>query len=127
LSGPILDRIDLHVHLEKTDPEQLFASETETSSAKIRARVINARAFAKARAAEQRTTIAGSPPEVPQADLDEACKNFLIDSAKRIELSTRSLTRTLRVARTIADLDNNPTVGKRHIAEALAFRVQVHR
>jgi magnesium chelatase family protein len=127
LSGPILDRIDLHVHLERTAPEQLFASETRTSSARIRERVVNARAFAKIRVTQHKAGESSMTPGDKQAEITEACKTFLIDSAKMLDLSTRSLTRTLRVARTIADLDGAHSVGKHHIAEALAFRVQVNR
>jgi magnesium chelatase family protein len=124
LSGPILDRIDLHVRLEKTSPEQIFTDEKATSSAQIRARVQDAREFATERAEAKPASDLQSEQ---QMDLAPRCRDFLIHAAKALELSTRSLTRSLRVARTIADLDRQPQVTQEHIAEALAFRVEIGR
>ena len=125
LSGPILDRIDLHVRLDRTPPEQLFATEPETSSAIIRERVSKARSFQNQRISSMNGS--NDSPVEEYGQIDGGCKRFLIDSAEILNLSTRSITRTLRVARTIADLDGQHQVEQRHVAEALAFRVEVCR
>lgn len=127
LSGPILDRIDLHVRLEKTAPEEIFAEDSATSSLLIQERVKTARAFA----ADRANRAAQNLPERHSSEgidrIDPICRDFLIHTARALDLSTRSLTRALRVARTIADLDGQNQIAQHHIAEALAFRVEVGR
>lgn len=124
LSGPLLDRIDLHVAVPRLPPDQLLrrAEQAETS-AHIQARVIRCRDIQHIR---QHCANA----HLPSADLHGVCQlgeketHQLSTAAIRMHLSGRALYRSLRVARTIADLEGQQAVARPHLAEALAYRQQ---
>jgi magnesium chelatase family protein len=120
LSGPILDRIDLHVRLERCNPDVFFRETKEPCSADIHTRVCKTRAFASKRI----TTDNNLAEANEQIELSVEAQSFLLDSATSMALSNRGITRTLRVARTIADFDQSEAITRPHIAEALAFRVR---
>lgn len=132
LSGPLADRIDLHVHVRRVPPEALDARDGGVTSAALAARVADARArqrarYARTHRAADETAVAtnASVPArtlVTSARLDRDARALLLSAAERLRLSARSYHRVLRVARTIADLDDTSEIEAAHIAESLRFR-----
>ncbi len=128
LSGPLLDRIDLHVDVAGVAIDELASRSPAESSSAIRARVEAARAQQRRRyAGRAHATNAQLPgAEIRAAcELDAASSAMLAQAATARALSARSHDRVLRVARTIADLDRNDSVRAEHLAEALAYRRNV--
>ena len=137
LSGPLADRIDLHVPVHRVPPEQLSLHTPAERSTLVRTRVIRARERQRARyghstmmtapfgaQASVGTTNASAPMRfvAPSARLDADARALLVRAAERLTLSARAYHRVLRVARTIADLDDLDTVTRGHVGEALRFR-----
>ncbi|MGB9605835.1 MAG: YifB family Mg chelatase-like AAA ATPase, partial [Bryobacteraceae bacterium] len=118
LSGPLLDRIDLHVEVPAVPYKELRGPEDGAcSSAQIRARVMRARA----RQQERGWYNSQLPPKLLRqvCRLDEAGERTLEMAMRRLGLSARAHDRILKVARTIADLDDSDAVTARHLAEAV--------
>ncbi|HTQ33373.1 MAG TPA: YifB family Mg chelatase-like AAA ATPase [Stellaceae bacterium] len=129
LSGPLLDRIDLHIDVPPVAASDLALPAPAEISADIAARVHTARA-------RQHRRYAGLPEgrrirtnaEADGTLLDEvaapeeAARTLLTRAAERLRLSARGYHRVLRVARTLADLDGAAVVARRHVAEALSYR-----
>lgn len=131
LSGPLIDRIDLHVHVQRVPPEQLAAHSPADRSAIVRERVTRARERQRVRFAHSSVlheadnrTNASAPVRLlaPAARLDADARALLVRAANQLMLSARSYHRVLRVARTIADLDDEEGVSRVHIGEALRYR-----
>jgi len=126
LSGPLVDRIDLHVPVKAVPVRQLAGRAERESSADGRARVERARARQRERfAASSITPTNGrAPPRVVRAaaTVDADARELLADAAERFGLSARAYHRVLRVARTIADLADEDRTRAAHVAEALRFR-----
>lgn len=122
LSGPIRDRIDLTVAVPRQNYGELFDAIAEETSAVVRARVDAARARQHARQGTLNAVLNG-------ADARAACRlrgstrRVLARSGERLRLSARGYFRVLRVARTIADLAGEATVGEEAVAEAIRYRV----
>ena len=122
LSGPILDRIDLCVHMDRVTAEQLEAAEGAEPSAAVRARVHAARAVQQARAGSENARL-------PVAALGELCaptlgaRRLLAAAVDRLGLTARGYHRALRVARTIADLAGSDRVAEHDVREALSLRL----
>lgn len=115
LSGPLLDRIDLHVEVARLTEDELLDVEPSEESAAVRARVIEAR--------RRRTARGEDPDRAPHLRaLDASTRGFLVRAMAREPESARGLDRTLRVARTIADLEGASSIAEAHVAEALQFR-----
>ena len=125
ISGPLLDRIDLHVEVTPVKLEDLSAKSNSEKSSEIRQRVITARNIqvqrfksdeihCNAQMSTQQTTT--------WCQLDTASQQLLNTAMKRLGLSARAYERIIRVARTIADLDNSNNIQSAHIAEAIQFR-----
>jgi magnesium chelatase family protein len=121
VSGPLLDRIDLHVEVAAVSAADLTLPPPAEGSAEVAARVATARAVQRER---QRTTNAELEGDLLDrfAQPDEAGRRLLAEAAAAMGLSARGYTRVLRVARTIADLAGAETVGRIHVAEALGYR-----
>ena len=125
LSGPLLDRIDLHIEMPVPSLEELKGPACETS-ASIAERVKAARITQRFRFPAGHPTPLNSA--MARRDLDRHCRpttaaQSLIDAAfERLAMSARALTRVLKVARTIADLDESPKVDVTHVAEAIQYR-----
>jgi magnesium chelatase family protein len=131
ISGPLLDRIDLHVDVEALPPADLarIGPRGEPSAA-VAARVADARALQAERYAGTggRTNAEADGKLLEQVATPDAAGLALLErAAERLKLSARGWTRTLRVARTIADLAGEDGVGAPHVAEALSFRRQAPR
>lgn len=129
LSGPLLDRIDMHVEVPAVETLSMLTPATAEPSSAVAARVANARNIQQARFAslgvKARTNAEAGGDILQQiTQLDAAAQKLLEDATKRLNLSMRGLTRVLRVARTIADLAGATQVGHTHLAEALSYRQQ---
>jgi magnesium chelatase family protein len=125
VSGPLLDRIDLHVEVNAVTAADLILPPPAEGSAEVAARVAQARAIQTERYAGSATrTNAEVDGEMLEevAGPDDAGRQLLAQAAAAMRLSARGYTRVLRVARTIADLAGSGTVGRVHVAEALSYR-----
>ena len=125
ISGPMLDRLDLHVEVPPVDYEALSSNKTEESSAEIRARVNKARRIQQERYKGTGVTCnARLTPSLLKKYCvmsDEASK-YLQLSFERLGMSARAYDRILKVARTVADLDSSKIIEKKHIFTAISFR-----
>ena len=126
LSGPIMDRIDLHIPIERPTLEQLLDNSTSTmTSESMRQQVIMATALQQKRYENLEFNSNGA---VPHKAIGELCNitdkawSVLGNIFDHFHLSGRAFDRILRVARTIADLEGNPQVEPHHISEAMLFR-----
>jgi magnesium chelatase family protein len=122
ISGPLLERFDLTLEIPPVRFGELQARAPGESSATVRARVLAARARQMARQGTTNARVDGALGRRVCEPSGAACWALLAQAADRFGWSARSVTRTLRVARTIADLDAAEHVEARHLAEALQFR-----
>ncbi len=138
LSGPLMDRIDLFIEVPQLKYERLVAEDEKNSSSEIREKVIKARQIQRARLSFAKQNLSGrerfslsltnsemSIPEIKkfcQIDLkSQALLKKYVDSGK---LSARGFHRTLKVSRTIADLDQSESISFDHLSEALMYRIK---
>ena len=130
VSGPLLDRIDLHVEVSSVSAADLTLPPPCEGSAEVAARVAQARSVQTKRfKGDGVRTNAEADGELLEriATPDEPGRRLLADAAAAMRLSTRGYHRVLKVARTIADLGWSEQVGRIHIAEALSYRRQAPR
>lgn len=121
LSGPLLDRIDLHVEVRAVAHDELLAAGPGEGSAAVRERVAAARERAVARQGHANQQLAG-PAIDRHAQLTPAALALLHKTASRLGWSGRGLHRAIKVARTIADLAASASVDAPHVAEAVQYR-----
>lgn len=125
LSGPLLDRIDLYLSVDRVDPKTLLKKPTSSRPEQP--------AYQAAVQAAIDRQIARGPrnSELTLSQIKDLCKiapaaqTLLDTAAEKLALSARSYLRTLRVAQTIADLENSPEIREPHLSEALSFRPQL--
>lgn len=122
LSGPLLDRIDLHVHVPRLPPHELRPDAPDgEGTAAIQARVVAARARQQARCGKPNARM-GQSETMAHCRLQARDQALLEHAVERLQLSARSLHRILRVARTIADLACSEAIATAHVTEALGYR-----
>ena len=129
LSGPLLDRIDLQIEVPRLSPEELLNMKVNSEpSAEIRKRVVNAR---KIQVQRYKGTNILTNSELNSdlikkfCKIDEMSENMLKSAIIKFNLSGRSYDRILKLARTIADLENSISITQMHIAQALQYRTFV--
>ncbi|MBF0440106.1 MAG: ATP-binding protein, partial [Magnetococcales bacterium] len=124
LSGPLLDRIDLHVEVPPVSPETLIALPSGESSKVVRGRVILARERQLRRngAGMLNSDLEGGPLNRFTV-LDTQTRELLLNASRRLGFSARTHNRILKVSRTIADLEGAENIGMGHLAEAIQFRM----
>lgn len=125
ISGPLLDRIDLHLEVPRLTQDELLGGKQGESSGAIRERVMVARERQAVRFGESKTRVNGrmSPSEVRQfCPLDKESAEFLRTAVARLGMSARVFDRILKVARTIADLASKENIQTEHLAEAIQYR-----
>lgn len=126
ISGPLLDRIDLHIEVTPVSFDELSTEEEGENSKSIRERVVKARLYQNVRFESSRGIYCnaqmGSKEIKAYCKLTEESKTILRNAMDRLGLSARAFDRILKVARTIADLEEEPTIKTQHIAEAIQFR-----
>ena len=140
ISGPLLDRIDIHVEVPRVEYEKLSESRLGESSATVRARVEVARQRQRERFGDDGTVVPqGRTPSAPTCNadmrpaevrkfcvLDESGKALMQSAMNQLQLSARAYHRVLKLARTIADLAGSESIGPTHLAEALQYRPRLN-
>lgn len=128
ISGPLMDRIDLRIEVPAVTAADLILPPPAEGSAEVAARVAAARDIQLARYADAGLPKIRTNAEAPASVLEDIAKpdaqgqKLLRDAAETMRLSARGYHRVLRVARTLADLDNADKIGRLHLAEALSYR-----
>lgn len=126
ISGPLLDRIDLHLEVPSLGVEEVIADRWEESSEAIRERVVKAREIQRVRFREHAGVHCNAhmnTREIRQyCVLSGSCRALLKNAIESLGLSARAFDRILKVARTAADLDGSDAMLERHIAEAIHYR-----
>lgn len=125
ISGPLLDRIDIQIEVPRLAPEELSQTQPPESSCKIRQRVETAREVQQQRYQQQPFNANSSMDNQQlknQCRLDEQGHSLLNRVSRQFGFSARSYTRILKVARTIADLEQSPHIQPAHLSEAIQYR-----
>ncbi len=123
ISGPLMDRIDIHIWVHPVRAESVISRTPATPSASIRQRVVAARNLQLERGVLN--------ARISDRDLDDICpldpasRQLLLTAMRHYDLSMRAFKRVIKVARTIADLENNPAISEQHMAEALQYRPEI--
>ncbi len=121
ISGPLLDRIDMHVEVPRVPPDQLQNAPRGESSERVRERVEACRQRQLARNGCANSQLAGEALD-EHCRLDETGAQLLARAMNQLHLSARAYHRILRLARTIADLQQQPAIAPTHLAEAINYR-----
>lgn len=126
ISGPLLDRIDIHVEVVPVPFDKLADAPLAESSAAVRERVINARKIQEERFIEWKDIHCNAQMTTKLirkfCQLDDAGNVLLKNAMERLGLSARAYDRILKVSRTIADLDRSESIKPEHVAEAIQYR-----
>ncbi|MFN0054791.1 MAG: YifB family Mg chelatase-like AAA ATPase [Planctomycetales bacterium] len=125
ISGPLLDRIDIHLEVPAVPFRELADKNTGTTSAQMRSQVVAARALQQERFQGERNTLNGrmTPRQIRRhCQLDKGAEGLLKNAMDEMGLSARAHDKILRVARTIADLDSSQTINSTHLNEAINYR-----
>ncbi|HEY5152451.1 MAG TPA: YifB family Mg chelatase-like AAA ATPase [Candidatus Saccharimonadales bacterium] len=130
LSGPILDRIDLCCNVHEVQHNKLLVQKTDSESDDlVRRRILKARKLQALRYGKTaRLNAAMTNRDIRRfANLEQGSTDLINTAAARLKISARAYMRTIKVARTIADLESSATITPAHISEALAYRAQGHK
>lgn len=125
ISGPLLDRFDIHIEVPPVEFERISSAEKEESSARIRERVQAAREIQNRRFRGTGISCNAkiTPELLPQVcEMTDTARDTLKNVFERMGLSARAYDRILKVARTIADMNGSEVIDKPHIAQAVQFR-----
>lgn len=126
ISGPLLDRIDLHVEVTPVSFNELAGERRTDNSQGIRERVIKAREVQEKRFADKQGIYSNAQMEAQTVQeicqISEVGKNLLSRAMAKLNLSARAYDRILKVSRTIADLAGSEEIRNEHLAEAIQFR-----
>jgi len=126
ISGPLLDRIDIHIEVTPVAFSELSSERTSEPSEKIRERVINARKIQSKRFENNPGVYCNAQMNEKTlrsiCKIDEAGQTLLKNAMEKLGLSARAYDRILKVSRTIADLDSSETIQNQHLAEAIQYR-----
>lgn len=129
ISGPLLDRIDIHIEVPRIEYQKLAGNEQLETSAQIRERVERARAVQRQRFAAHPHTVSNAdmkPSEIRKAcPLDADGEKLMKMATERYKLSARAFHRLLKLARTIADLAESEKIESAHLAEAIQYRTRL--
>ncbi|HUK82604.1 MAG TPA: YifB family Mg chelatase-like AAA ATPase [Verrucomicrobiae bacterium] len=121
ISGPLLDRIDIHVEVPAVKYKEMAGEATGEASERIRERVESARVVQRERYSHSNARLA--PKEIKEhCRLDDECQQLLKMAMTELNLSARAYDRILKVSRTIADLERADTIQSQHISEAIQYR-----
>ena len=126
ISGPLLDRIDIHIEVPAVEFKELSSKKDGTSSEVMREQVVGARAIQSERFVESRinnNAQMNSKQVRKFCELDKASQTLLRDSVNEMGLSARAHDKVLRLSRTIADLEQAPSILPHHITEAVNYRM----
>lgn len=121
MSGPIMDRIDLYIDVEEVEHKNLISNNQESKVNQIKAEVEKSREKQLKRQNKLNSRLSNKDLS-KHSSLTTEAKNFLDTAAHNMKLSARAYIRTLRVARTIADLEDSKSIEVKHISEALQYR-----
>jgi len=121
IGGPLMDRIDICLRVDRIDPGLLMSTEEVDESTAVRTDVQRARTMAESRGASNR--LLNGVPLLRACSLTPDCVQRVEEIASHARLSGRGVTRLLRVARTIADLESTPSVMSEHLDEAASYRI----
>lgn len=126
ISGPMLDRMDLHIEVPRLEMANLLRTDPGEATAALRGRVEKAREIQWERYRSQAGVECNARMGVQEirkhAQLDGACRKLLVDAISRLGLSARAYDRILKVARTLADLEGVVDLREEHLAEAISYR-----
>lgn len=125
ISGPVLDRIDMHIEVAPVDFSELSSSKKEESSADIRKRVISARKIQTERFKNSSTKCNANmtPSEIEKfCELSPALNQKLMKAFEKLELSARAYHKILKISRTVADLEESESISEKHIFQAIQYR-----
>jgi magnesium chelatase family protein len=124
ISGPILDRIDIHVTVDNIEHKNLLdKSYNRETSSTIKQRVEKARLLQKKRFNQDKTNGSMNNRDIKtNINLDSSVKEFLDSAAEKLDISARVYMKIIKLSQTIADLENSDEITKNHIAEALQYR-----
>jgi magnesium chelatase family protein len=128
ISGPLMDRIDLHIDVPRLKTDELLDMSSGESSERIRERVLLARERQHQRLGNRRVNAKMNPREIKETlQLDAESEAFMRLILAKMNLSARVFDRILKVSRTIADLNGSESINKTHLAEAVQYREQADR
>lgn len=126
ISGPLLDRIDIHIEVVPVELDKITSAADSEASAAIRMRVIAAREIQIARFRNHQGVYCNAQMTSPllkkYCHLDDKCTSLLKIAMQRFGLSARAYDRIIKLSRTIADLDHNKNIKPEYIAEAIQYR-----
>ncbi len=125
ISGPLLDRIDIHIEVPRLSSDELMSKRSGESSAQVRRRVVQARARQRERLSDYGISCnAGMGAKAMRefCEMDAGTKDLLKAAIAQFNLSGRGYDRTLKVSRTIADMEGAGNIEMHHVAEAINYR-----